>query len=515
MSSIYSSIIKSKNETPIPVFNDGRTMESKYNPQVEAERIVQATEPSNFFLVLGIGSGILIKELADKYQKAFIIGVEKSKDDLDFLDELENIRNIKNNQNIIFTDISHLNTILLQNYIPSFYGNLKIIEQRAWIQKNIDIKTQLDEIIRLTLNQISRDFSVQAHFGKIWHKNILNNINLYSKIDYENYRLDFDKNKTAAIIAAGPSLDKNIKKLQTERGKYIIISTDTAYSSLLKNNIYADFVVSIDGQNISHSHFIQDKNVFSKSLFICDLSSDFSACNKIIQNGGKIFFSVSGHPLSELFYNINSDAFIKLYSGAGTVTISALDFAIKAGFSKIELFGADFAYLNGKSYTKGTYLDSIYSQESNKIKSTEKQFDRLLYRTELSKNKENNYTTPTLEAYRESMLEYLRINNVSFIYKDYIYYLENINEASHNLSRVNKITKIKINIKNIQKMQKTFYDLVEKHFNSQKHEITSIKDLNNLEIVLLPLISWLRFYDNKENNFAILLEKAYTFLKRN
>ncbi len=264
MSSIYSSIIKSKNETPIPVFNDGRTMESKYNPQVEAERIVQATEPSNFFLVLGIGSGILIKELADKYQKAFIIGVEKSKDDLDFLDELENIRNIKNNHNIVLTDISHLNTILLQNYIPSFYGNLKIIEQRAWIQKNIDIKTQLDEIIRQTLNQISRDFSVQAHFGKIWHKNILNNINLYSKIDYENYRLDFDKNKTAAIIAAGPSLDKNIKKLQTERGKYIIISTDTAYSSLLKNNIYADFVVSIDGQNISHSHLSRIKMSLAK-----------------------------------------------------------------------------------------------------------------------------------------------------------------------------------------------------------------------------------------------------------
>ena len=78
MSSIYSSIITSKNDFLIPVFDDGRTMESKYNPQNEAQRIVQTTEPSNFFLVLGIGSGILIKELSAKYPKAFIIGIEKS-----------------------------------------------------------------------------------------------------------------------------------------------------------------------------------------------------------------------------------------------------------------------------------------------------------------------------------------------------------------------------------------------------------------------------------------------------
>ena len=64
-------------------------------------------------------------------------------------------------------------------------------------------------------------------------------------------------------------------------------------------------------------------------------------------------------------------------------------------------------------------------------------------------------------------------------------------------------------------MQKDFDALIENQLKKSSSEINSIKDLNILEIALLPLISWLRFYDNKENNFAILLERAYTFLKRN
>lgn len=507
MSSIYTSILSAKNGSPIPLFDDGKSMESKYNPQNEAERNAENTEASSFFLILGIGSGFFIEELSKKYPNALILAVEKSDEDLLFLNQLESFRKIATNKNIILTSLEHLQSLLLENYLPSFYGNLKIIEQRAWIQKNMEIKAYIDKIIKDSLQQISRDFSVQAHFGKIWHNNIINNIKLYSQINYKDYTLDFESDKTAAVIAAGPSLDQNIKKLKEDRDKYIIFSTDTAYSSLLKNEIIPEVVVSIDGQNISHSHFIHNKLFFEKTLFVCDLCADFSACNNIIKKKGKLLFSISGHPLSELFYKSNEQAFIKLNSGAGTVTLAALDFAIKTGFSKIEVFAADFAYLNGKSYTKGTYLDSIYQQMAYKLISTEKQFDKLLFRTELNLNTEGNKTTSTLEAYRQSMQDFLKQNEINFTYRDYIYYLEkNVKKASEN--------KIQIKTQNNKKLFEDFNNLINKN-PYKKREINSINDLNILEIALLPLISWLRFYDNKESDFSSLLEKAYTFLKRN
>ena len=52
MSSIYTSILSAKNGSLIPLFDDGKSMESKYNPQNEAERNAENTEASSFFLIL-------------------------------------------------------------------------------------------------------------------------------------------------------------------------------------------------------------------------------------------------------------------------------------------------------------------------------------------------------------------------------------------------------------------------------------------------------------------------------
>ena len=49
MKSIYSSIMTTKNGSQIPVFHSGRTAESKYNPQLEAQRIVDGIEKKFYF----------------------------------------------------------------------------------------------------------------------------------------------------------------------------------------------------------------------------------------------------------------------------------------------------------------------------------------------------------------------------------------------------------------------------------------------------------------------------------
>ena len=144
---------------------------------------------------------------------------------------------------------------------------------------------------------------------------------------------------------------------------------------------------------------------------------------------------------------------------------------------------------------------------ADKLISTEKQFDKLLFRTELNLNTEGNKTTSTLEAYRQSMQDFLKQNEINFTYRDYIYYLDkNIKKAPEN--------KIQIKTQSNKKLFEDFNNLINKN-PYKKREINSINDLNILEIALLPLISWLRFYDNKESDFSSLLEKAYTFLKRN
>ena len=55
--SIYSEFIQAKDGSSIPLLKSGRTLESKYNPQRDADIIINSLEENySFFIVLGIGS---------------------------------------------------------------------------------------------------------------------------------------------------------------------------------------------------------------------------------------------------------------------------------------------------------------------------------------------------------------------------------------------------------------------------------------------------------------------------
>ena len=146
----------------------------------------------------------------------------------------------------------------------------------------------------------------------------------------------------------------------------------------------------------------------------------------IAKSKNNLHFFVSGHPLSNLVNKINSNNLPKLYTGSGTVTIAALDFAIKLGFKKIQIFAADFSYINGKAYTKGTYLDSLYSINSNKIFPMEKEFEQLQFRSPLNKISENKFSSELLESYKQSFLNYINKMGIKIELKNDIYHLENI-----------------------------------------------------------------------------------------
>ena len=257
---IYKGFETAKNGTQIPVFASGRTMESRYNPQRDAENLCNTISPDdNIFLVLGIGSGLLISLLTEKCPSAKIIALELYEQDIDFLSQSETIQKLKTNPKVILTSLEQLESVLIQNYLPAKYGNLKIIEQRGWVNENSDKIESIKTILNKTLGIISADYSVQAHFGKIWNSNILQNTLLAEKTSVNFSELTKNEiNKTAVVVAAGPTLDKTINLLcdQNERNKYYVISTDTAAQSLIKKNIIPEVIISIDGQSVSYNHFL-------------------------------------------------------------------------------------------------------------------------------------------------------------------------------------------------------------------------------------------------------------------
>lgn len=488
--SIYINIIKAKNGTDIPVFSNGRTVDSKYNPERESENIVNGLPPFNqFFIVLGIGSGTLIETLSNKYSQSKILCIEVSNNDIDYLLNLEKVKKLSYNKNIVFSSIDEIEEQLIKNYLPGIFGECRIINQRGWLEENKKYINIINSKINSAIGIISADYSVQCHFGKIWQSNIINNLKCISKGN--NYSpIKIDKSKTALIVAAGPSLDSIISKIKENRNNYFIIATDTAYKILNEEQITTDIVVSIDGQHISHNHFM--KNTNKSTIFMLDLCCDYSTVQYLSKLNCKIFHFISGHPLSTFANDFSENKFPILFSGAGTVTITALDLAIKLGFRNIKLIGADFSFLKGKSYSKGTYFDTIYNIDNCKIENNENKFNKLMFRTELKQNKEQNYTTDILEAYKLSMEDYLTSNNCDFSKKNDIYHITN---------NVN--------------------DLSEFHITSQHFEYENfINKLSKMPLTvlympLLPYIAWLRNQNkNKSFDFYDLLKLAQSHIVR-
>lgn len=486
---LYTDFFITKTNSIIPVLKNGKTIESKYNPEREAESIINNLDNNyNAFLVIGISSGILIDELIKRNPNSLVIGIENSNKDISFLLSNQNIKKRIENKNIILSTVSDLETTLISHYIPSKYGDLKIIEQKNWILNNEALVCEIKNKISSAIKVISSDFSVQAHFGKIWTINILNNIKFLSKIDSYNFNSNnYDISKNVYIIAAGPSLDTTIQLLLEDTNKYII-ATDTAFQVLQKYNLSPDFVVSLDGQNVSHNHFM-NSNLFNNTKFFLDLAGNSSAVKLI--NTKDISFFVSGNPLAVLFNEFTNNSLTTLNSGSGTVTIAALDLAIKIGFKKIKILGADFAYSKGKAYTKGSYLDLLYNFETNKLFSSEYNYDKLLFRTELFNQDKNVYTTEILNSYKSSLITFLEMNNCSYNYNNYIYEIKN--------NSLSSISSKKTNFS-----YEEFIEFINKLPKS------------DIEIALLPLISYLRKQNNysKDIEFSDFLKLAQSFIVR-
>ena len=399
---IYSSVIQSKNGEAIPLFSDGKPMHSKYNPA--AERLpVDTSVQEGFFLIGGIGGGYHIVNLIRQLKNYCIIAFEADKESLDFCMALKSVRELSQNPRIVFCQAADVQELLRQKYIAALYGDFTCLFQRAWQQENESVCTVVEEGLQGTLKAISADFSVQSHFGKIWMHNIL--VNLRDFTPGQAPQLSSGElAKCAAIIAAGPSLDRSIAVLTERREDFFIIATDTTCGPLYRRGIVPYAIGCVDAQQVSSEHFypLPGAQEGSKSpLVFLDLCSSPSSARLLRQRGIQPVFFHSGHPLSQ--QAAEACGLMQVETGSGTVTIAAADIARQLGFTRIRFFGADFSYSAGKPYVKGSYLDARFNSWSCALQTAEQQFAALMYRTPLQRINDGVFTSEVLEGYRTSL----------------------------------------------------------------------------------------------------------------
>lgn len=522
MKSIYSSFTKSKNGLTVPLYKNGHAAHSRYNPEREAETAVAELPKSNFYVLIGFGAGYTATALLKKNEKAKIFAIEKTDSDINFLLSDAQISQTACDRRITLLSIDKISCALPELYLPSVYGDLQISVLRSWAQENEDAAKSAKEQVENAIRLISADYSVQAYFGKNWQRNILCNLrnNCQKRADdddtkYSDLNISVPTEKTAFVAGAGPSLEKTSELLKKNRDKYFVIATDTAYGILTRNGIFCDMAVCIDSQNISHAHFLLEKNYGAVenceknydvkncgvsqeekafgTIFVLDIAS--APC--VIRSARKKVLVTTGHPLvsyaeqtqfskSRNHNNENhgtgktaSSLFPKLFSGAGTVTIAATDLARSLGFKNIIVAGADFSYLNGKSYSRGSYLDTLYHSVSSRINTAETQFDALMFRAPLF-HSGNRAVSKVLEMYQKSFKEWALKSGFQISQKDDLWHLT-LNKANKDVFFHNDMPKFDFS---------RFLETLKSDIENEK--FLAENPLSPLQIAALPYIAQIR-----------------------
>ncbi|OKP90587.1 hypothetical protein A3842_03175 [Paenibacillus sp. P3E] len=187
-----------------------------------------------------------------------------------------------------------------------------------------------------------------------------NMMNLHHLVDSKDVsRLkNIFKDTPAIVVAAGPSLNKNIEQLKRLKSKAVIIAVDTIAQRLCEEGITPDFICSIEREKETYSYFYENKNYPSDTTLVAPLllyPQIFEEFN------GDIIIPMRGNVgeyiwLQETF-GLVGDNSISIGLSCAHV---AFGFAEHIGASPIVLVGQDLAFGNSEeeSHAGGTIYDN-------------------------------------------------------------------------------------------------------------------------------------------------------------
>lgn len=172
--------------------------------------------------------------------------------------------------------------------------------------------------------------------------------------------LDKLRGKKVIVVAAGPSLDKNIGLLKQENREYVVIAVGTVFAKMIRMGIVPDYVVFMDAQERT---FKQMEELLPLNLQV-PILVDSTACWKFIKqySGPKYIAYQYGYDRAE---QIAKERQYTLFETGGTVTSLAIDIAIRGKAEAVICIGMDLAYTGGVTHTKGTmdYADAEQNEE--------------------------------------------------------------------------------------------------------------------------------------------------------
>ena len=327
--------------------NDGKVnrMNSTYRPAQEAKKWADQFTFQNMNIITilyGLGNGIFLGELLkrlDADAKVFVCEPDFALfcfciENFDMEDVLKDERvqiyvdqiNLDGFAGALERNVHWTN---LPSQILSFHPNY----DKVYIEQYKDFLAAVENANKMA--KVNRD--TEAHLAHSAVSNVMKNLHFIKDSNYIPDLIEkIPDGVPAIVVAAGPSLDKNIDQLKNAKGKAFILATDTAVKYLLMHDAPFDAIITLDAKK-SPRHLTDERceqvpifsNVEAKNLFLEKNRSR------------KIWFR--SEPYTEALYSEFGREFPP-YSSGGSVATGAFSTCAALGFKKIVLIGQDLAY---------------------------------------------------------------------------------------------------------------------------------------------------------------------------
>lgn len=232
-------------------------LHSPENPVAEASSLIQgmAFYGEDLTILMGPGLGYLPLAILSRMHPEHLLFIIEADLEIMFKSfQLQDLTRLFSNERVhlFHTDqIQQLWDALDKEQLRILGGHVKKLIYPPAFKLNQDVYGTVEEKIENWVVAAQDNYHTLNKSGELAEKSILGN--LLSLPD--SAPLDplghLVKDIPALVVAAGPSLDKNIQQIKSYQDRLMIISVDSALRPLLKADIRPDILVAVDPAQVS------------------------------------------------------------------------------------------------------------------------------------------------------------------------------------------------------------------------------------------------------------------------
>ncbi len=386
--------------------DDGREIHihSRYHPREEADRFVEklaAVENPTFF-ISGLGLGYHLLEFERRCDAPVLIVAE---DDLGLLKSvlcLHDLAELIGSGRLIFltsTDKHALHRKLSTCNANVLLG-LKLVVLPHAKRYHARFHEQMQRRLTDFVSVARTNMVTLLKNSRITFKNVALNLPSY----LENRGIEALAGKAAGypaiVIAAGPSLARNLEQLGPLRERAVLIGVQTVLRLLHSLDVTPHFVTSLDFHEVS-TEFFRGLDHVGDCVLVAEPKATWHVPDMF--RGGK---RLLWHKHYDVLLQECGPARGRLQPGT-TVAHLAFYLAQQLGCDPIIFVGQDLAFSEGMFYMPGSPIEQTWQPELNRFQTIEmKQWERIvrnrpILRTTRDIHGRDTYNDELLFTYRE------------------------------------------------------------------------------------------------------------------